>query len=104
MAEKRIVDIGPVLEELKADLLDYESCCEPLTLAEAMKDEIEDLEKLPIIDPEVLRPTAKWRHLLGDEWCCTHCGYVISTEGSWEKPTAKFCEECGAKMEGVTYD
>lgn len=43
MAEKRIVDINPVLEELKADLLDHESCCEPLTLAEAMKDEIEGL-------------------------------------------------------------
>lgn len=60
MAEKRIVDINPVLEELKADLLDHESCCEPLTLAEAMKDEIEDLEKLPIIDPESLRGHAKW--------------------------------------------
>ena len=40
----------------------------------------------------------KWRHLGGDEWCCTECGYVISTEGSWEKPKAKFCEECGADM------
>lgn len=41
---------------------------------------------------------AKWIHLGGDEWCCTECGYVISTEGSWEKPKAKFCEECGADM------
>ena len=42
----------------------------------------------------------EWRHLGGDEWCCTECGYVISTEGSWEKPKANFCEECGSDMRG----
>lgn len=42
----------------------------------------------------------RWEHLGGDEWCCTNCGEVISTEGSWEKPTKKFCNECGAKMDG----
>ena len=41
---------------------------------------------------------AEWRHIGGDEWCCSECGNVISTEGSWEKPTGKFCEECGADM------
>ena len=41
---------------------------------------------------------AKWSHLGGDEWCCTACGNVIHTEGSWEKPTKKFCDECGADM------
>lgn len=43
---------------------------------------------------------AKWAHLGGDEWCCTACGNVIFTEGSWEKPTKKFCDECGADMRG----
>lgn len=43
---------------------------------------------------------AWWEHLGGDEWCCTACGEVITTEGSWEKPTKKFCNECGAKMDG----
>lgn len=42
----------------------------------------------------------RWIHLGGDEWCCSACGFVISTEGSWEKPTKKYCEDCGAKMEG----
>lgn len=42
----------------------------------------------------------RWVHLGGDEWCCSACGFVISTEGSWEKPTQKYCEDCGAKMEG----
>lgn len=29
----------------------------------------------------------RWKHLGGDEWCCSACGFVITTEGSWEKPT-----------------
>lgn len=41
----------------------------------------------------------KWAHLGGDEWCCTGCGFVIATEGSWEKPTEKYCQNCGAKMD-----
>ena len=41
----------------------------------------------------------RWTHLGGDEWCCPVCGFVITTEGSWEKPAKKYCEECGAKME-----
>lgn len=56
-----------------------------------------------IIDdsPVVVAPvvSARWAHLSGDEWCCTHCGEVIHTEGSWEKPDKKFCYECGAKMD-----
>lgn len=43
----------------------------------------------------------EWAHLGGDEWCCTACGEVITTEGSWEKPKKKFCYECGADMRGA---
>ena len=43
---------------------------------------------------------ARWAHLGGDEWCCSVCGFVITTEGSWDKPTKKYCEDCGAKMDG----
>ena len=42
----------------------------------------------------------RWAHLGGDEWCCSVCGFVITTEGSWDKPTQKYCENCGAKMDG----
>lgn len=42
----------------------------------------------------------RWAHLGGDEWCCPACGFVITTEGSWDKPTKKYCEDCGAKMDG----
>ena len=46
----------------------------------------------------------EWLHLCGDEWCCTNCGEVITTEGSWEKPTKKYCPRCGAKMDGGKED
>lgn len=42
----------------------------------------------------------RWAHIGGDEWCCSACGFVITTEGSWDKPTKKYCEDCGAKMDG----
>ena len=46
----------------------------------------------------------RWAHLGGDEWCCSACGFVITTEGSWDKPTKKYCEDCGAKMDGGDND
>lgn len=46
----------------------------------------------------------RWAHLGGDEWCCPVCGFVITTEGSWDKPTKKYCEDCGAKMDGGDSD
>ena len=62
------------------------------------------MEKAPTVDAEPVRH-GRWRHLSGDEWRCTVCGEVICTEGSWEKPTHKYCYECGAKMdEGVQND
>lgn len=58
-----------------------------------------DMLKLPASDvaPVVY---GRWAHLGGDEWCCSVCGFVITTEGSWVKPAKKYCEDCGAKMEG----
>ena len=48
---------------------------------------------------------SRWAHIGGDEWCCPVCGFVITTEGSWDKPTKKYCEDCGAKMdEGADND
>ena len=43
----------------------------------------------------------RWAHLGGDEWCCSACGFVITTEGSWDKPIKKYCEDCSARMDEV---
>lgn len=67
--------------------------------ADAYNDLAEDFHSIPAADvaPVVY---GRWAHLGGDEWCCSACGFVITTEGSWDKPTKKYCEECGAKMDG----
>ena len=57
------------------------------------------IEALPAADVAPVVYT-RWAHLGGDEWCCSACGFVLTTEGSWDKPTKKYCEDCGAKMEG----
>ena len=57
------------------------------------------IEALPAADVAPVVHT-RWAHLGGDEWCCPACGFVITTEGSWDKPTKKFCEDCGAKIDG----
>lgn len=68
--------------------------------ADAYNDLAEDFHSIPAADvaPVVY---GRWAHLGGDEWCCSVCGFVITTEGSWDKPTKKYCEDCGAKMDGV---
>ena len=58
-----------------------------------------DLLTMPAADVAPVVHT-RWAHLGGDEWCCPVCGFVITTEGSWDKPTKKYCEDCGAKMDG----
>ena len=85
---------------------------------EAALREIERRERLMVGDKTITvdalkrfllnRPAAdvapvvrtRWAHLGGDEWCCPVCGFVLTTEGSWDKPTKKYCEDCGAKMDG----
>lgn len=61
--------------------------------AEQLLDEIPAADVAPVVH-------GRWLHLGGDEWCCSACGFVIITEGSWDKPTKKYCEDCGAKMDG----
>lgn len=60
---------------------------------------IDSISKLPAADVAPVVRTS-WAHLGGDEWCCPVCGFVLTTEGSWDKPTKKYCEDCGAKMNG----
>lgn len=56
------------------------------------------IDSIPAADVALVRH-AHWAHLGGDEWCCSACGFVITTEGSWDKPIKKYCEDCGARMD-----
>lgn len=55
------------------------------------------VEKIPTADVQEVKH-GEWARLGGDEWCCTCCGFVTTTEGSWDKPTEKYCPNCGAEM------
>lgn len=55
-------------------------------------------KETPTADVQEVRH-GRWAHLGGDEWCCTCCGFVITTEGAWEEPAEKYCSYCGAKMD-----
>lgn len=94
----RLIDADTVVTIQTYDDMYEEWGAETMTVAEAM-DKWSDEGCPPTIDAEPVRH-GRWRHLGGDEWCCTICGEVIYTEGSWEKPTHKYCHECGAKMDG----
>lgn len=63
------------------------------------QDIIDLINNQPTVDA-VPMVHGRWIHLGGDEWCCSAYGFVITTEGSWDKPTKKYCEDCGAKMDG----
>lgn len=58
------------------------------------------IDSIPAADVAPVRH-AHWAHLGGDEWCCSAYGFVITTEGSWDKPIKKYCEDCGARMDEV---
>lgn len=86
-------------EALPCDCLNCDSDCRC--------DMIQDLQAAPTISPDEVRGVGEWAHLGGDEWCCSECGHVITTEGSWEHPLevgAKHCENCGARMAEVSED
>ncbi len=57
----------------------------------------------PTIEAEPVRH-GRWAYIGGDEWCCTNCREVISTEGRWERPLYNYCHECGAKMDGDSHE
>lgn len=77
-----------------------EACKEPVMRVSRLFDK---LQKVPAADVALV-VHGRWAHLGGDEWCCSACGFVITTEGSWDKPTKKYCEDCGAKMDGGDSD
>lgn len=80
------------------DAVDSIDTVQGLSNAVFIYDVIQAIENEPTADVQEVRH-GKWAHLGGDEWCCTCCGFVITTEGAWEEPAEKYCSYCGAKMD-----
>lgn len=60
-----------------------------------------DIARFPAVDAEPVR-RVEWVHIGGDEWYCNRCFDVIHTEGFFQKPTKKYCPNCGARMKEET--
>ena len=64
----------------------------------------DDIDIMPTIDPESLRPTAKWENeddYYGDSiiWCCSVCkDRFVVNDGTPEENNYKYCPSCGARM------
>lgn len=73
---------------------------------------VDDIDCMPTIDPETLRPTGRWELHGNDDdtessYWCSNCnayyaedmfypdGYV---NGHWEEKTFSYCPNCGARM------
>lgn len=85
--------------ELRGRLMQYEDT----GLSPKGLEPSQYIEVLPAADVAPVVHT-RWAHLGGDEWYCPVCGFVITAEGSWDKPTKKYCEDFGAKMDGGEND
>ena len=88
------------IETARALICDLCDCLYPDACCSNKCDWMEELEEDAVDVAPVVN--GKWIHLGGDEWCCSACGFVITTEGSWDKPTKKYCEDCGTRMDGGT--
>ena len=93
------VDAEKLKRNIRVNLMPNVDIDGTVTVESAERYFLDLIDKIPTADVEEVKH-GEWSHLGGDEWCCTNCGKVISTEGSWEKPTEKHCDECGAKMDG----
>ena len=59
------------------------------------------LEQIPAVQPK--QKTGRWEHDCGhfaNRWICSQCGYKFY----FEKSEAKYCPNCGAKMESDNND
>ena len=93
----KYIELERALALIKPDAPEDEKAA--ITIVTAKKFLRNLLYRTPVADvAPVVR--GRWVHLGGDEWCCSACGFVLTTEGSWDKPTKKYCEDCGAKMDG----
>lgn len=64
----RLADVGELESSLKKDLAEEEAKGKSadILFCESIEDELSDLENLPTIDPESLRPVSEWELNLTD--------------------------------------
>ena len=104
----RLADVGELEADLKKDLAEEEAKgkAADILFCESISDTLGDLSNLPTIDPESLRPTAKWlivrRTADGAECECGNCGRHETFTTFDRHIDHVYCCRCGYKMEGVS--
>lgn len=101
----RLVDVGELEADLKKDLAEEEAKgkAADILFCESIEDELSDLENLPTVDPESLRPVAHWEEstCLDDSfWACSNCQFP--SEAIAAPVLYHYCPHCGARMEDAT--
>lgn len=96
----RLADVGELESSLKKDLAEEEDKGKSadILFCESIEDELSDLENLPTIDPESLRPVSEWELNPGRWTCewfrCKTCHHLSCCADP-------FCGGCGAKMKNA---
>lgn len=99
-----VKDVREVLDKLRSEAEDTKKL--PDNYADGWLDALTDaankIDDIPTVD-FCSEKHGTWVHLGGDEWSCSRCGFVISTESSREHPMSEglcndYCCHCGAKM------
>lgn len=96
----RLADVGELESSLKKDLAEEEAKGKSadILFCESIEDELSDLENLPTIDPESLRPVSEWE-LNPDRWTCEW--FRCKTCHHISCCADPFCGGCGAKMKNA---
>lgn len=96
----RLADVGELESSLKKDLAEEEAKGKSadVLFCESIEDELADLEKLPTIDPESLRPVSEWElnpHRFSCEhFRCKECHHIDCVADN-------YCGKCGARMKNA---
>lgn len=96
----RLADVGELESSLKKDLAEEEAKVKSadILFCESIEDELSDLENLPTIDPESLRPVSEWElnpyRFSCEHFRCKKCHHIDCVADN-------YCGECGAKMKNA---
>ncbi len=96
----RLVNVGELESSLKKDLAEEEAKGKSadVLFCESIEDELSDLENLPTIDPESLRPVSEWElnpHRFSCEhFRCKECHHIDCVADN-------YCGKCGARMKNA---
>lgn len=84
----RLADVGELEADLKKDLAEEEAKgkAADILFCESIEDELSDLEKLPTVDPESLRPKTSMKYdTLTRTVTCRNCSGEVKL-GEYDNP------------------